>query len=228
MVCGLLVRKMFHSCDACLLGKFDECTMESEIGKMLRQPKGSPAKHGALSRSQALRLQDFGDQIDKDWLLAVDVDPTQHIVEGIYWLARATGPAFLIAEDTVHSGQQYRAGWLVVPARWYMLRQKSERGYELLSPIVWLVVNHCIRLKGLAFRGSQSGPQRRELRPNTTGPYAEYRATGSGLSFLDEETHNEIIMACEYADPDEDDTGAGGQVDVIDIPPEITTATRQG
>ena len=151
-------------------------------------------------------------------LLAVDVDPTQHSVEGIYWLARATGPAFLIPEDTVHSGQQYRAGWLVVPARWYALRQKSERGYELLAPIFWLVVNHCIRLKGLAFRSSQSGPQERHLRQTVTGPYGAQRATGSGLSFLDEETHNEIVMACEYADADEDQMGSSGHVDVIDIP----------
>lgn len=209
---------MYHACDSCLLGKFDECSMEREIGKMLRQPKGAPAKFGALSRSQMLRLQEFGDQIDKDWLLAVDVDPTQHSLEGIYWLALATGPAFLIPEDTTHSAQEYREGWLVVPARWYALKQKSERGYELLGPTVWIVVNHCIRLKGLAFRGRQSGPQQRNFRPNPSGPYGQQRASGSGLHFLDEETHNEILMACEYADPDEDDMGRSGHVDVINIP----------
>ena len=32
----------------------------------------------------------------------------------------------------MHAGQQYCAGWIVAPGRWYKLRQQSERGYELL------------------------------------------------------------------------------------------------
>ena len=32
----------------------------------------------------------------------------------------------------MHAGQQYRAGWIVAPGKWYQLRQQSERGYELL------------------------------------------------------------------------------------------------
>ena len=53
-------------------------------------------------------------------------------LEGSYWLALLSGSAFALEEDTVHSGQLYRKGWIVAMGRWYKLRQQSERGYELL------------------------------------------------------------------------------------------------
>ena len=46
----------------------------------------------------------------------------------------------------------------------------------------------------LAFRSSQSGPQQRELRQGgvlSSHPYGSERR--SGLSFLDEDTHNYIL-----------------------------------
>ena len=55
---------------------------------------------------------------------------------------------------------------------------------------VLLVVNHMIFLKGLSFRGSQSGPQDRQLRQTATGPYGAERAKGKGLSFFSEDSHN--------------------------------------
>ena len=84
---------------------------------------------------------------------------------------------------------------LVVPAQRYILRQRSERGYELLPDAVWLVVDGLIRLQSLAFSASQSGPQERALRQTATGPAAASRAKGSGLSFLSEDTHNAILEA---------------------------------
>ena len=84
----------------------------------------------------------------------------------------------------------------MVPGRWYVLRQRSERGYELLPETVWIVINHMIRLKGLAFSSSQSGPQERQLRQSATGPAAALRAKGSGLSFLSEDMHNVLLDAC--------------------------------
>ena len=132
---------------------------------MIRQPKGAPrARTAALTRSQTVSLQEFLDALEKGWLVAVNVETGELQLEGIYWLALVSRPAFILPEDCVHSGQEYCEGWLVVPAQWYVLRQQSERGYELLQPKVWIVVNHIIRLKGLAFRSSQSGPQQRELR----------------------------------------------------------------
>jgi hypothetical protein len=68
----------------------------------------------------------------------------------------------------------------------------------MLEPKVWIVVNHLIRLKGLAFRSSQSGPQQRALRQNLAGPYGSQRAIGPGLSFLDEDMHNYILSGAEH------------------------------
>ena len=157
-------------------------------------------------------MEPFAEWLGDGSLVAVDADKTEHHLEGVYWLARISGNAFVIPEDMVHSGQQYREGWLVAPGQWYALRQRSERGYELLGPKVWIVVDHMIRLKGLAFRGSQAGPQGRELRQiaNPVGPAAAGRAKGSGLSFLDEEVHHEILAGAEYADPEDEHSDATG------------------
>eukprot|EP00966_Prymnesium_polylepis_P101944 2360837-Prymnesium_polylepis.1 len=95
----------------------------------------------------------------------------------------------------MHSGQLYRAGWIVALGRWYKLRQRSERGYELLPTEVLLVVNHMIFLKDLTFTGSQSGPQGRALRQTATGPYGAQRAKGPGLSFFSEDSHNFVLDA---------------------------------
>lgn len=149
-------------------------------------------------------------------LVAVNVVESESELERPYWLALLSGDAFTIDEDMLYTGQQYRAGWIVAPGRWYTLRQNSERGYELLlnearacppclahlaPPTcthwkqVLLVVNHMIFLKDLTFSSSQSGPQGRELRSTATGPAAASRAKGSGLSFLSEDTHNVILDA---------------------------------
>ena len=114
----LHVRKMFHACNACLLGKFDECLMPEEVGRMLRQPRGAPRPKGvALSHSQMLSRAEFAEWLGDGSLIAVDADKTEHHLEGVYWLARLSGPAFVIPEDMVHSGQQYREGWLVAPGQ---------------------------------------------------------------------------------------------------------------
>ena len=53
-----------------------------------------------------------------------------------------------------------------------------------------------LRLKGLAFTGSQSGPQGRTLRPATSTGARSTRAP-SGLSFLCEDMHNDVLMTCD-------------------------------
>ena len=81
---------------------------------------------------QLLSLENFSDWLEAKRLVAVNVDESEVEEEGPYWLALLTGAAFVVEEDTWHSGQLYRAGWIVAPGQWYKLRQKSERGYELL------------------------------------------------------------------------------------------------
>ena len=77
-----------------------------------------------------------------------------------------------------------------------LLSQVSERGYSLLPGKKLLEVSTMVRLKGLAFVGSQGGPQGRQLRaPTLTGALSRRAATG--LSFLCEDMHNNILMACD-------------------------------
>ena len=167
-----------------------------------------------------LSLEAYADWLEAKRLVAVSVDESELELEGPYWLALLTGAAFVVEHDMMYAGQEYRAGWTVVSAQWYRLRQQSDRGYELLPdevrrawaeprPDWWaglryalllrwqvlLVVNHMIFLKDLTFSSSQSGPQGRELRATATGPAAAKRAKGSGLSFLSEDTHNLILDA---------------------------------
>ena len=187
---------MFCSCDPCLLFRFDDCVMKHVVGKMVR--KTAPLPAGArLRRPQMENLREWAACLRANMLVGVNADTSDAAGndEGGYWLALVTGPAFVIPEDLVRQGLQYRAGWLVAPARWYILRQRSERGYELLSETVWIVVNHMIRLKGLAFSRAQAGPQERSFR------------SGSGLSFLCEDMHNEILSALG-ADADGDSAAA--------------------
>lgn len=189
-------RLLFCACDPCLLYDFEHCEMQSVVGKMSRVK--APLPRGAQTRQpKLLALREFADSLECNQVVAVNADSDERHLEGSYWLAQLTGPAFVIPEDCVHSGQQYYEGWIVAPGHWYVLRQQSERGYELQSAEVWIVVNHMVRLRGISFTSSQSGPQGRTLRKLLAkGPASSGRAMGTGLSFLSEDMHNQIMLAC--------------------------------
>lgn len=219
----LRVAKGYCACDPCLLLETDDCLLPQLVGKAVRA-KAPLAKGAPVRVPQMLSLTKYAEWLGAKRLVAVNVDESESELEGPYWLALLSGDAFTVEEDMMYAGQQYRAGWIVAPGRWYKLRQQSERGYELLpdearaatlcsprhtclyephlyrvaAPVrlqVLLVVNHMIFLKDLTFSSSQSGPQGRELRKTATGPAAASRAKGSGLSFLSEDTHNVILDA---------------------------------
>ena len=94
--------------------------------------KAPLAKGVPVRAPQLLSLEKYADWLEAKRLVAINVDESQVELEGPYWLALLTGAAFVVDEDMMHTGQQYRAGWIVAPGRWYTLRQQSERGYELL------------------------------------------------------------------------------------------------
>ena len=141
--------------------------------------------------------EDWTDALDAGQLVAESAGEDGQGGSEVYSLALLCGKAFAVPEDMCHCGQQFSEGMLVAPGQRYMLRQQSERGYELLLEKVWLPVEGMIRLKGLTFSSSQSGPQQRQLRQTATGQAAASRARGSGLSFLSEDTHNAILEASE-------------------------------
>ena len=76
------------------------------------------------------------------------------------------------------------------------MAQVSERGYALQPGRKLLEVSTMLRLKGLAFTGSQGGPQGRTFRPPTASGARAGRGA-SGLSFLCEDMHNDLLMACD-------------------------------
>ena len=122
----------FCACDPCLLLKNDECLLPQLVGKAVRVQV--PLAKGAQVRvPQMLSLERFADYLEATILVGICVDESELEEEGPYWLALLSGPAFAVDEDMMHSGQLYRKGWLVARGRWYKLRQRSERGYELLS-----------------------------------------------------------------------------------------------
>ena len=57
----------------------------------------------------------------------------------------------------VHATDQFEAGWLVVPIKWYQLRAGSERTYTLLAAPHLLHVAGTVRLQNLKFTTKKKG-----------------------------------------------------------------------
>jgi hypothetical protein len=151
----LRVVKGFCACDPCLVLKNEECLLRDVFGNMVCcllhgacylmsltatccclpaqvRVQVPLAKGTPLRTPQILSLEKFADYCDADVIVVMNVSDDELELEGSYWLALLSGPAFALEEDTIHCGQLYRKGWLVAMGRWYKLRQRSERGYELM------------------------------------------------------------------------------------------------
>ena len=75
-----------------------------------------------------------------------------------------------------------------------MLRQRSERGYELLPQKEWIVVNHMIRLKGLNGASRVRLPLGRTARP---APRARVCPSCSRTQTTSSSIHVEQMMHCD-------------------------------
>ena len=77
------------------------------VGQMLRRsaplPRGAP-----LRRPQLIGLEEWSDSLAARWLVAVLAAEDEQD-KGVDWLAFLTGPAFVVPDDLVYNGQQYRA-----------------------------------------------------------------------------------------------------------------------
>lgn len=76
-------------------------------------------------------------------------------MEGSCWLLKVLGHSFVVEEDTIHATDEFKKGWTVVEAQYYSLEQENPRGYRLLREKRCNVVNHMVRLQGIAFERSQ-------------------------------------------------------------------------
>ena len=194
-------RPMWCSCNACMLGRFNDCEMKAQMGGALRRVAAPLAAGVQERRPQMQSLEAWRDELKDGMLVAVRAVRADHHMEGVYWLARLMGLAFAAPARLVHATSVFEEGWLIVQAQYYKLEQVSERGYRLLPEKRYLVVNTLIRLTGLVFSRSQGGPQQRELRTTATGPAAAARKEGlGGLSFFSEDMHNMSLSTCAEAD----------------------------
>ena len=194
-------RPMWCVCPACLLGRFNDCMMQSEMGGRMRQVT-APLAAGVQERMPQMQsLEAWGDGLDEGMLCAMRATKDDLWMEGPYWLVCLLGPAFPAPSNLIHAACEFEEGWLIVKCQYYKLEQVSERGYRLLPAMKYLVVNAMVRLSGLAFARTQGGPQQRTLRTTATGPAAAARSQGvGGLSFLSEDMHNSILNACAAID----------------------------
>ena len=193
----LRAREMFCACDPCLVLDLDDCLMQAAVGRAVRVQTKLP-KGGQLRRPQVVALEEWRDWLESGKVVAVRPDSSERHLDhdNPYWLALVKGAAFVVPDEMMYAGEKLEKGMLVVPVQWYNLEQVSERGYSLLPARKLLELGTMVRLRGLAFTGTQGGPAGRELRgPTATGARAGRAA--SSLSFLCEDMHNDILMACD-------------------------------
>lgn len=172
----------------CLLGRYGNCKHKAEVGIMRHVE--TPLVKGSTRVREGLMmaLHEFAEQLEKGMLVAVNAADDERSLEGNYWLAQLLGGAFECPEQMVHATDVFEAGWLVVRAQWYELKQVSQRGYVLLREEHIIPVNAIVRLLGLTFSNSYSAA--RQTRSAS--------AAGSSLYFLDEDTHNLVEAACRH------------------------------
>ena len=178
-----MCRKEVCFCVACRDLRFDDCEMKDLFGtvKRVEVPRDSNA-----GLQQLDNLQKFAEQLRANWLVAM-ANSEQHL-EGPYWLALVLCRAFVATRDTVHTGDQFEVGWVVVKVQWYKYEEENNtdltRAYRLMPGERIIPVNVLLRLVGLRFPDGPGGPQQRTLRSGSTA-----------CKHLGSDTHN-VIMNC--------------------------------
>ena len=120
------------------------------------------------------------------------------------------GKAFTATQEMLLATDRIEEGWIIVKAKWLKLEKKDCEGglraYSLLDSEVLLVVNHTVRLSGLAFADGKGGPAGRELRtpakakafdkPKGKATSLPKEATAK-LLYIGKETHYSIEACCD-------------------------------
>ena len=137
----------FCPCSPCLLGQYTRCELKPEMGTMhnviVPWLSGPPLR-------QLEELAAWSELLKVGMLVALAVDSSETHIEGSYWLALVTGPAFVVPDEQVlHASDRFEAGWLVVKAKWFELVTVSPRCYRLQTEDRHLVVSEMIWLAGL-------------------------------------------------------------------------------
>lgn len=86
-------------------------------------------------------------------------------------------------------GEQFKAGYLIAPTKWYMLQPVSERGYSLRAEKPHKEFNHMVRLKDLEFNQTQA-------RPHHTNVSSLHNSPTGKLSFISEDMQQHFTCMC--------------------------------
>jgi len=144
------VSKSPCNCNGCIVLKFEACEMKQVVGTVRRIAEAAPLAR-ASSRPQIAPLLEFAQALYPGMVAAVRACADDMYMEGSFWLVKVLSRSFVVEEDTVHATDEFEKGWTVVEAQYYSLEQESPRGYRLLRDKRYVLVNHMVRLKGIAF-----------------------------------------------------------------------------
>jgi hypothetical protein len=147
----ILAREDFCYCGACRKHDYLNCDFKRH-GAMRRHTTEVARVTTSIVRTQMQALEEWAEVIGNEQLIAVRVDRTES--QDAFYLAKPTGSAFPVPEATVHSTDQFEAGWLVVPIKWYDLTAETTRSYKLKNPPHLLLVSTTVRLSNLKFSSS--------------------------------------------------------------------------
>ena len=123
---------VFCPCDPCEAFDFSPnvCQMRSEYGVFrLEYAKRSVLRDPRTTRSQ--ELESFARSLHKDQVQALAAAKDDRHIEGNVWLCLLLSDAYVAPEGITHSTDSIEAGWWVVKAVYYQLKQRSPRGYQL-------------------------------------------------------------------------------------------------
>ena len=206
----LEVRAVPCACPPCMQLRFQECKMRALHQCKVKHVKAPRAAGETAALKQMESLEAWSASLKSRQLVAVRADKREQNVEGLYWLAVLCGKPFAATREMLHATDRIQQGWLVVKAKWLKLEKKDCEGglraYSTLDAEVLLLVNHMVRLSGLAFAAGKGGPAGRELRApakpkafdkpkgTTTAPAKEAMAK---LVYIGKETHYSIEACCD-------------------------------
>ena len=148
----LSVRELFCSCEFCAppFYNFEKCVMQPTMGfaRNVLSSRLPDAPARATTRGQSLTT--FAEELKSGDFHAVRVALDQLEFEGGFWLAQLISDFYLASADTIHGGETFKKGSLLVKINWLQFISSSADGtrmYDLLAEEKVISVMAIIRIK---------------------------------------------------------------------------------
>ena len=128
----IVARKCFCACPSCrvggaLVGDYKNCKVMKITGRAVpkRCPPVVPVQ-GAQTATGA--LTEFTATLSPRSIYACRVGQDDKGIEGPFWLCRVLRPPYACLEDTLHCGQLFRKGFLLVDINWLSFHKNGREG----------------------------------------------------------------------------------------------------